>query len=202
MQTKTTTKSSANVLLVVLGTILIVSLLGATVLRNTNTRLNVSTNQVRAWKDALLAAEAGGDFGFAEIRKAKGNTGYPWTGWTQVAATTTTPKKYIRPDTTFGSGNLITRTVVEEIYFDSSTGQMRSTPLSATANPWYRVRSRGTAPLPGLKQTGMDDTIVADGFAHFATDGTARGKGDSLLRKIDFRYDHFVASYGPNGDGL
>jgi hypothetical protein len=25
-------------------------------------------------------------------------------------------------------------------------------------------------------------------------------RGDSLLRKIDFKYDHFIASYGPNGD--
>ena len=33
-------------------------------------------------------------------------------------------------------------------------------------------------------------------------DITARGKGDSLLRKIDFRYDHFAATYGPKGDGL
>jgi hypothetical protein len=30
-------------------------------------------------------------------------------------------------------------------------------------------------------------------------DITARGKGDSLLRKIDFQYDHFVATYGPDG---
>src|SRR5205085_6612020 len=27
-------------------------------------------------------------------------------------------------------------------------------------------------------------------------------RGDSLLRKIDFNYDHFVATYGPNGDGV
>jgi hypothetical protein len=26
-------------------------------------------------------------------------------------------------------------------------------------------------------------------------------RGDSLLRKIDFNYDHFMAAYGPNGDG-
>jgi hypothetical protein len=26
-------------------------------------------------------------------------------------------------------------------------------------------------------------------------------RGDSLLRKIDFRTDHFIATYGPNGDG-
>ena len=55
----------------------------------------------------------------------------------------------------------------------------------------------------------MDDTLINDGRKHFAPIGstemqdiTARGKGDSLLRKIDFQYDHFVATYGPNGDGL
>jgi hypothetical protein len=55
----------------------------------------------------------------------------------------------------------------------------------------------------------MDDALIADGSTHFAAFGstamqdiTARGKGDSLLRKIDFNTDHFVATYGPNGDGL
>ena len=27
-------------------------------------------------------------------------------------------------------------------------------------------------------------------------------RGDSLLRKIDFNTDHFLAAYGPNGDGV
>jgi hypothetical protein len=55
----------------------------------------------------------------------------------------------------------------------------------------------------------MDDALTNDGLQHFAAFGstqmqdiTARGKGNSLLRKIDFQYDHFVATYGPNGDGL
>jgi hypothetical protein len=26
-------------------------------------------------------------------------------------------------------------------------------------------------------------------------------RGDTLLRKIDFYYDHFIATYGPTGDG-
>ncbi|PYL64088.1 MAG: hypothetical protein DMF25_08355 [Verrucomicrobia bacterium] len=53
----------------------------------------------------------------------------------------------------------------------------------------------------------MDDALMKDGLTHFASIGstamqdiTARGKGDSLLRKIDFQYDHFIATYGPNGD--
>ena len=58
MQTKKNTKETGNVLLCVLGTILIVSLIGATVLHNSTTRLNASSNQVRAWKEALSAAES------------------------------------------------------------------------------------------------------------------------------------------------
>ena len=30
----------------------------------------------------------------------------------------------------------------------------------------------------------------------------AGSRGDSLLRKIDFKTDHFIATYGPNGDGV
>ena len=55
----------------------------------------------------------------------------------------------------------------------------------------------------------MDDALIKDGQTQFAAIGStemqghrARGKGDSLLRKIDFQYDHFVSTYGPNGDGL
>ena len=69
MQTKRNIEEAGNVLLCVLGVILVVSFLGATVLQNSTTRLNVSTNQVRAWKDAHSAAESGGDIGLAEIRK-------------------------------------------------------------------------------------------------------------------------------------
>src|SRR5439155_19360595 len=48
---------------------------------------------------------------------------------------------------------------------------------------------KGTTPVLGLKRVGMDDRM-------------GNNHGDSLLRKIDFNYDHFVATYGPNGDGL
>ncbi|MBA3571633.1 MAG: hypothetical protein H0W34_06620 [Pyrinomonadaceae bacterium] len=55
----------------------------------------------------------------------------------------------------------------------------------------------------------MDDALIQDSRKHFAPIGstemkdiTARGNGDSLLRKIDFQSDHFIATYGPNGDGV
>ena len=64
MQTRKTFRESGNALICALVAILIVSLIGANVLSNSTTRLNVSSNQVRAWKEALEAAEAGGDMAF------------------------------------------------------------------------------------------------------------------------------------------
>ena len=205
MQTKKNTNETGNVLLCVLGTILIVSLIGATVLRNSTTRLNASSNQVRAWKEALSAAETGGDIGFAELRKQLSDPANQWAGWTPSG----TGYGYVSPETTFGNSNLRARTGVETCYFDVSGAFHLGSNPDPNANNWYRVRSKGTAPLPNLNRTGMDDALTNDGLQHFAAIGstqmqdiTARGKGNSLLRKIDFTYDHFVATYGPNGDGL
>jgi hypothetical protein len=79
---------------------------------------------------------------------------------------------------TYGHDNLSTSATADTFYYD------------ANGNPWYRIRTKGTAPILGLKRVGMDDRM-----------GTTT-RGDSLLRKIDFNYDHFVATYGPNGDGI
>jgi hypothetical protein len=205
MKTKRNSKDTGSVLLCVLSAILIVSVIGATVLSNTTTRLNASTNHVRAWKEALSTAETGGDIAFAEIRKKLSDPSHQWdpAGWTTSGTT------YTSSETTFGSNNLKARTVVETCYFDATGVFHLGADPDPTANNWYRVRSKGTAPLPNLKRTGMDDALTNDGLTHFAPIGstarqdiTARGKGNSLLRKIDFKYDHFVATYGPNGDGL
>jgi Tfp pilus assembly protein PilX len=162
-----------NVLICALCTILIISLIGANVLRNCTTRFNVSSTQVRSWKEALLAAEAGGDIAYAEVRKTVLDPTHAFTGWTNSSV------KHISPVTTFGSNSLFTSTVVDLFYYDPATG-----------NPWYRARSKGTAPMIGVVRAGMDDRMGAG------------VKGDSLLRKIDFNIDHFVAKYGPNGDGV
>jgi hypothetical protein len=194
-----------NVLLCVMGVILVLSIVGATVLRNSTTRLNVSSNQVRAWKEALSAAEAGGNMAFAELRKEfsadSSVRASQWSGWTNSGTT------YVSPESTFGSSNLKSRTVVETCYFDVSGNFHLGENPDPNANSWYRVRSRGVSVLPGLKRTGMDDALRNEGRTHFATFGstamkdiTARGNGDSLLRKIDFNYDHFVATYGRSWD--
>lgn len=161
-----------NVLICALGTILVISLIGANVLHNCTTRFNVSSSQVRSWKESLFAAEAGGDIAFAEVRKTVLDPINAFTTWTNSGV------EHSSPETTFGANGLRTSTVVDLFYHDPITG-----------NPWYRVRSKGTAPVQGLPRTGMDDRMGA---------GT---RGDSLLRKINFKTDHFIASYGPKGDG-
>jgi len=167
------TGERGNVLICALATVLIISLIGANVLLNCTTRFNVSSSQVRSWKEALFAAEAGGDIGYAEIRKTVLDPPRAFENWTNAGV------KHTSPSTTFGGNNLITSTVVDLFYYDPVTG-----------NPWYRARTKGTAPVLGLRRTGMDDRMGAG------------SRGDSLLRKIDFNSDHFIATYGPNGDGV
>ena len=176
MQTKKAAEQG-NVLICALVTILIISLIGANVLRNCTTRFNVSSSQVRSWKESLMAAEAGGDIAYAEVRKTVMDPTHAFTGWTNTPLVN--PTKHVSPDTTFGANNLVTSTVVDVFYYDPVTG-----------NPWFRSRSKGTAPVTGLPRTGMDDRMGAG------------VRGDSLLRKIDFRTDHFVATYGVEGDGV
>ena len=166
-------KQSGNVLICALCTILVVSMIGGSVLLNCTARYNVSSNQVRGWKEALQAAEAGGDIAYNEIRKTVLDPSNAFAGWTQSGTT------YSNSAVTLGTDNMSTNSVVDVFYYDVFTG-----------NPWYRVRTKGIAPVRGLKRTGMDDRMITG------------SRGDSILRKIDFNYDHFIATYGPNGDGV
>ena len=166
-------KKSGNVLLCALCTILIVSAIAGTVLINCTTRYNVASSQVQSWKAALQAAEAGGDIAYAELRKTILDPSNAFSGWTSSGLVHTSPV------TTLGSANLKASSAVDLFYNDAVTG-----------NPWYRIRSKGVAPMLGLRRTGMDDRMISG------------ARGDSLLRKIDFNYDHFISAYGPNGDGI
>src|SRR5437667_1373211 len=169
------TVAPGNVLLCVLCTILVVSLIGGNVLLNCITRYNVASSQVRSWKESLDAAETGGDIAYAELRKTISDPTHafsPSNGWTYSGGA------YANSPVTYGQDNLRTSSRVDPFYYDGS------------GNAWYRIRTKGTAPVLGLKRVGMDDRMGPD------------TRGDSLLRKIDFNYDHFVATYGRNGDGV
>jgi len=172
MKISTHSSERANVLLCVLCTILVVSVIGGNVLLNCMTRYNVAASQVRGWKESLDAAETGGDIAYAEVRKTILSPSSAFSGWNYTGGI------YSNSPVTYGQDSLSTNAKVDLFYYD------------ANGNPWYRIRTAGTAPVNGLKRVGMDDRMGPN------------NRGDSLLRKIDFNYDHFTATYGPNGDGL
>ena len=172
MRTLRLKSENGSVLICVLCTILILSLIAGNVLFNCITRYNVASGQVRGWKESLYAAEAGGDVAFAEIRKTVFDSTHAWNGWTATGS------GYSYSPAAFGRDNLTTTVGVDPFYYDSN------------GNAWYRIRAKGAAPVLGLTRVTMDDRVNS---------GT---RGDSLLRKIDFKYDHFAAAYGPNGDNV
>ena len=184
MQLRRTNAGSA--LICVLCTIFILSLIGATVLLNCAARYNVTSKQVKGWKEALYAAEGGGDIAFAEVRKLVSNPTAAFSGWTSGVPA---PGPSSNGPYTFGQSNSLSTTVTVDR-------------LQPTPNPngvfCYRIRATGTARLFGLPRTGLDSALTANG-THFAANSATRGNGDTLLRKIDFKYDHFKATYG-DGD--
>src|SRR5207245_5732444 len=76
--------NTGSTILCALYTILIISLIGANVLLNCTTRYNVSSKQVKGWKEALYAAEGGADIAFSEVRKlvSSPSTAFLSGGWT------------------------------------------------------------------------------------------------------------------------
>src|SRR5437763_15486203 len=70
MRALTQNRNDGNVLLCALCTIVIVSFIGASVLINCTRHYNITAKQLKGWKEALYAAEAGGDAGVDEVRKA------------------------------------------------------------------------------------------------------------------------------------
>src|SRR4029077_6973864 len=186
-------RDDGHVLVCALCTIVIVSLIGANVLVNCITHYNVTAKQVKGWKEALFAAEAGGDAGFDEVRKALNPLSLPFTtdGWAAAPSPAPTPgPAWTKTISGFGQeGNLSTTVTIDKL----------PDPTGTIPTPFYRIRAVGTAKLFGLPRVGLSDQFLAGG-PNFVANSASRGVGDTLLRKIDFKYDHFKASYG-DGDG-
>src|SRR3954463_8629087 len=103
-----------NVLLCVVCTIAIVSVIGGNVLLNCVTRYNASSSQVRAWKESLYAAEAGGDIAYAEVRKKILDPTHAFSGWTYAGGV------YTNSPVTFGANNLTTSCRADTFWVDGN----------------------------------------------------------------------------------
>src|SRR4051812_31360742 len=162
MKNITSRGPSGSVLIATLATILILSMIGASVLINCATRYNTASKQVKAYKEALYAAEAGGDIGFAEVRKVCSNPGSAFSasstaagpGWLPSASfspvptpspssATSTAVAYQSGPYTFGQSNSLQCTVTVDKFYTDSTAP-------TNVQDFYRIRSVGTAKVFGL----------------------------------------------------
>jgi len=116
MKTQVQQRNSGNVLICALCTIVIISLIGANVLVNCTRHYNITAKQLKAWKEALYAAEAGGDAGFDEVRKARDPINLPFTtdGWAAAPSPAPTPGP-AWTKTISGFGQLATPSCVRSI---------------------------------------------------------------------------------------
>ena len=189
-----------STLVVAICVLTVISIIAAGVLANANARYNVGSKAIKAWKEALYAAEAGGDLAFNEVRKtAPTLSATPFaSGWVQNDASAPPPNPgsatapdyaigYSNSGPAFGTNNNLTAKVTVD--------KLGSLPGNTSVS-YYRIRSLGIAQMFGLKRTGMNDALQESSGTHFGTGTGARGNGDSLLRKIDYNYDHFKATYG------
>ena len=170
---KIRSNEKGSTLVACLTTILIISAVGANVLYNCATRYNTTANHVRAWKEALQAAEAGGDIAYAECRKAINGTPFGGASWIKdnTAATPT----WTSSPAPFGQNGSLTSTVTVDEF------------TQIQGSRYYRIRASGTARLAGLNRVGMDSSM------------SSLRRGDNFLRQIDFKVDHFKARFG-DGD--
>ena len=188
------TKSAGNTLLVAVLLLAVLSLVGATVLQTVSNRYDYSQKAV-GWSEALNAAEAGADYGFANCGWTL--AGQPaWTGWQKYNAGTSswvTVTDAADANAQIAAGNRIVYDLPSGSHL-VSTGEgttdlwyhveVDSPPSFLVAgNRWYRVRSTGYAGLSGMARSNND-----------SPDG-ARTHNE-ILRKFDLKTDHFIKRYG------
>ena len=178
-----------------LATILILSLIGATVLLSTSTRYGGSMN-TGGWQEALPAAEAGADVGLTNCR---------WTTWMAGGVTkgfdTSNGWSLVYPNPPQNSANV---TYTSPLGYSYTLPAQYTLPtlqqigqgsvqtwakvvvdgppslIDSQGNQWFRIRSTGYASLPGHARISTDtrsdrNALVSD-----------------TLRKFSFNIDRFT----------
>jgi len=185
-----------NTLLVAVLCLAVLSVVGASVLQTVSHRYDYSQKAV-GWAEALNAAEAGTNFGFANCVWSLGNSGTgAWTGWKKFD---TTASSWV-PVTSQADGDneiSLCNRLIYDLPADShllSAGEGTTdlwyhveidSPASylISGNRWYRLRATGYAGLPGIARSNND-----------SPDGASLH--NNILRKLDLKVDHFIARYG------
>ncbi len=183
---------NGSTLIIAMVTLATLSLVAATLLENVSSRYNY-TQKAIGWGEALNAADAGADYGLANIR-ATLTTG-AWAGWKKYDSTTSTwvtVANTADANAELAAGNRIINDVPSSAHL-VGTGEGTvdlwyhvevDAPSSFVVggNQWYRVRSTGYAGIPGL--------------ARINNDGPGSQTKSNILRKFDLTKDHFIKAYG------
>ena len=186
---------SGNTLLVAVLLLAVLSLVGATVLQTVSNRYDYSQKAV-GWSEALNAAEAGADFGFAHCGWNLAGQA-PWTGWKKYNSATSSwvtvtdandanteiaAGRRVVYDLPAGSHLVGTGEGTTDLWYHVEVDSPASFLISG--NRWYRIRSTGYAGLAGMARSNND-----------SPDGS-RTHNEMLARKYDLRLDHFIKRYG------
>ena len=161
--------------IIALGALVILAAVAATVLRTVVPRYHVSF-QTAGWQEARLAAEAGLDLA---LERLNGNVPDPaaatadWVGWKQSPSAAAKGPYLARSNASAVGGAAAENSVLvsKPIYLDnvnvsSAAGTVAAVDVQLWAlypsgpdnrnNVWFRVRSMGTASVPGPKRSAMD----------------------------------------------
>jgi hypothetical protein len=189
---------SGSTTVIALLMLVVVSMIGANVLLNVQSRYN-ATIKAAGWQEALWGAEAGADVALANIRwTVVKSSPTPWSGWQKQSGSNwvnlTSPEitdastefaanrsiRYIMPTMTqTGEG---TNQVWAVVTVDAPSATNPAGLNDNFGNQWYRVRSTGYAGLPGLSRVTGD----------LPTDSLARH--DNALRKFSLCFDRFTGT--------
>ena len=112
--------------------------------------------QVASWQEALFAAEGGADVAMVEMRKAAQKDATAWTGWTVVKASGGSSSTIPGLASLATDDNLIRTVTLTTHAGEGNTVLSASVVIDAPAalkdasgRQWFRVRSTGTATIPG-----------------------------------------------------
>lgn len=166
-------RESGNTTVVALLMLFVLSMVGANVLLNVTTRYD-GTMKASGWQEALFAAEAGADIGFANVRwlATGGTANTPFassSGWVNTSGT------YTLTTGTFQQAGQGPSTTWAKITVDAPP-----TMKDQYNNQWYRVRSTGYAQLPGMSRVSID------------TPSDMNARHSNALRKYSLKVDRLT----------
>jgi len=139
---------AGNTLLVAVLLIAILSLVGATVLQTVSNRYDYSQKAV-GWSEALNAAEAGADFGFANC--GWNLTGQPtWVGWKKFSNLTS---NWVAVTDANDANNEIA--AGRRIVYDLPAGSHLLSTGEGTTDLWYHVEVDSPPPISSRAIAGI-----------------------------------------------